>query len=268
MDFDGPLLARKRAVLPQWGISDGENHVTDNRTAQYRKRVMPRDLVSFRVLIKETDLWVSVEQDLSDETEDIVFNLRHQIESYIGSHPEFLSTLKPYPSDPLAPPIIKEMIHWAEKVGVGPMASVAGAIAQETALGLLRFSRQVVVENGGDIYLKLNHSAQVAIHAGDSPLSRKFGLQFAPKVMPLGICTSSGTVGHSLSGGKADAVCVVSPSAYLADGAATALGNRIKSSADIEDGISWAKAISGILGGVVIIREKMAVWGDLELTRL
>lgn len=236
--------------------------------SHYRKRVRSKGLVSFRILIKETDLWVSAESELAREAEALVFDLRYQVESYIQSHPEFLTTLKPYPADRLAPQMIKEMIRYTRDLGVGPMASVAGAIAQETAKGLLQFSEQVVVENGGDIYLQMNHPARVAIHAGESLLSQKFGLLVSPDMMPLGICTSSGTVGHSLSMGKADAVCLVSPSAYLADGAATALGNRIKGPADLETAISWARNIKGILGGVVIIKEKMAVWGDLELIRL
>jgi len=236
--------------------------------SHYRERVQTEGLLSFRILIKETDLWVSAECELSEETKGYVFNLRYQLESYIHSHPEFLTTLKPYPNDRFAPWIIKEMIRQTKVSGVGPMASVAGAIAQETARELLRYSEQVVVENGGDIYLKTNHPARVAIHAGDSPLSGKVGLMIPRSMMPLGICTSSGTVGHSLSTGNADAVCLVSPSAYLADATATALGNRIKGPANLETAISWAKRINGILGGVVIIGEKMAVWGDLELIRI
>jgi len=236
--------------------------------SHYRKRVRSKDLSSFRVLIKETDLWVSAERELVKETEAIVFNLRYQIESYIQSHSAFLTTLEPYPIDPFASQIIQEMINRTRDVGIGPMASVAGAIAQETVKGLLQFSQQVVVENGGDIYLKMNHPARVAIHAGESPLSQKLGLLISPDMMPLGICTSSGKIGHSLSMGKADAVCLVSPSAYLADGAATALGNRIKGPEDLETAIAWADNIQGILGGVVIIEDRMATWGNIELIKL
>lgn len=236
--------------------------------SHYRKRVRSKDLLSFRVLIKETDLWVSAERALVKETEAIVFNLRYQIESYIQSHPAFLTTLESYPIDPFAPQIIQEMINRTRDVGIGPMASVAGAIAQETVKGLLQYCQQVVVENGGDIYLNMNHPARVAIHAGESPLSQKLGLLISPDMMPLGICTSSGKIGHSLSMGKADAVCLVSPSAYLADGAATAVGNRIKEPEDLEAAINWAGNIQGILGGVVIIKDRMATWGDIELIRI
>ena len=86
--------------------------------------------------------------------------------------------------------------------------------------------------------------------------------------MPVGICTSSGTLGHSLSHGKADAVCIVSPSAVLADGAATALCNRIRDSGDLEKISQWAEEIQGLFGGVAILKDHMASWGKIELIPL
>jgi hypothetical protein len=108
----------------------------------------------------------------------------------------------------------------------------------------------------------------VALYAGRSPLSGKIGLLIPVRQMPLGVCSSSGTVGHSLSMGTADAVCLVSGSAALADGAATAVGNRIRQPADLEAAGEWARAIEGILGGVVILKDRMIVWGDVELVDL
>ena len=104
--------------------------MTEYTERTYRKRVNAGDLVSFHVAVKETDLWVSADQNLEKETRDLVLNQRHQLENYIGIHPDFLTTLKPYPEDPYAPPMIKEMIETTRDLGVGPMASVAGAIAQ------------------------------------------------------------------------------------------------------------------------------------------
>ena len=171
------------------------------------------DLVSFQVRVKETDLWVSTGERLEKETRDLVLHARHQIESYISSHPDFLTTLKPYPDDPLAPPVVKEMISATRPSGVGPMASVAGAIAEFVGQGLLKSTGQVIVENGGDIFLMAKRPVTVSIFAGASPLSEKLGLLIPTGQMPLGVCTSSGTVGHSLSLGAADAACVLSASA-------------------------------------------------------
>ncbi|MFC1534572.1 UPF0280 family protein [Thermodesulfobacteriota bacterium] len=242
-------------------MSDHEGH-------PYRKRIRTADLVSFNIAIKETDLWVSSDGDIKKETKDLVLDHRYQLESYIQSHPGFLTTLQPYPEDPYAPPIVKEMILSTRDIGVGPMASVAGAIAQFVTLGLLELTDQVIVENGGDIYLKVDRDVTVSIFAGESPLSEKVGLIVPARNMPLGICSSSGSVGHSLSMGSADVICLLSSSAILADGAATALGNKVKVKKDLDKVAEWANRIQGIKGGVAIMGDRMATWGDLELVGL
>ena len=234
----------------------------------YRKRVSLKDLVYFQVAIKETDLWVGADMNLEEETRDLVFNCRHQLEKYIGLRPEFATTLLPCQEDPYAPPVVREMIRATRELGVGPMASVAGVIAQYVGEGLLKFTEQVIVENGGDIFLKANRPVTISILAGNSLLSEKFGLLIPMRNMPLAVCSSSAKVGHSLSMGIADVVCLLSPSAALADGAATALGNRIKRQSDLEKVAVWAGEIGGIIGGVVIVADRMATWGDIELAEL
>ena len=242
--------------------------MSDIKGHAYRKRIRAKDLVSFRVAVKETDLWVSADRDLEKETRDLIFDYRHQLESYIQSHPEFLTTLQPYPEDPFAPPMVREMIQTTRSIGVGPMASVAGAIAQSVANGLLELTGQVIVENGGDIFLKVNRQVTVSVFAGESPLSEKIGLIVPTRQMPLGICSSSGSVGHSLSKGAADVICLLSSSAVLADGAATAIGNRVRIKKDLERVAEWSDEIGGIIGGVAIIGDMMATWGDIELVGL
>lgn len=150
--------------------------------------------------------------------------------------------------------------------GVGPMASVAGAIAQAVAVALKPFSDSVIVENGGDCYLDLIEPTTVGIFAGpDSPFTDKIALKFAPNRFPLGICTSSGTVGHSLSFGKADAVTVVSPDAALADATATRLGNLVNTPADIHKALELAPGIPYIEGILIAVKDKIGIWGNLEL---
>jgi hypothetical protein len=250
-----------------WVVEKGFN-VTAYGERFYRKRISPRDLVSFHVVVKETDLWVSADLNLEKQTRDLVFQCRHQLETYIDSHPEFVTSLLPYGEDAYAPPMVKDMIAVTTKLGVGPMASVAGAIAQYVASGLLKFTDQVIVENGGDIFLKANRPATVSIFAGTSPLSERFGVLIPERHMPLGVCSSSAMVGHSLSLGIADVVCILSSSATLADGAATALGNRIKRKTDLDKIAEEISDIEGILGAVVIVEDSMATWGDVELVEL
>lgn len=238
------------------------------RERTYRKSVKAPGLVSFQVAVKETDLWVSAGKQLESETRDLILDARHQIETYIESHPYFLTTLTPLRDDPTAPPLVKEMIESVRSVGVGPMASVAGAIAQFVGKGLLGLTDQVIVENGGDIFLKVDRDITASVFAGGSPLSGKIGVVAASRQMPLGICTSSGTVGHSYSVGVADAACVLSPSATFADGAATALGNMMKGVKDLERIGDWASSIRGIVGCLVIIGDRMAIWGDVRLAAI
>lgn len=145
------------------------------------------------------------------------------------------------------------------------MASVAGAIAEFVGSELSAFSPEIIVENGGDIYLKSSKTRLVGIYAGKSPLTGKIGLEINGQDTPLGICTSSGTVGHSLSFGKADAVVVLSKSATLADAAATAIGNLIVEPDDIPKGIEFAKGIEGLKAVIIIKDDDMGLRGEVKI---
>lgn len=234
----------------------------------YRRRVHAADLIGFELKVRETDLWIGAAGNLEREARDLVFEARHQVESYIDAHPEFLHALTPCAEDNLAPPVVRDMILASRRTGVGPMASVAGAIAEYVGRGLLRWTDRVVVENGGDVFLHLQRSVTVDVFAGPSRVSDRIGLAVPALGMPVGVCTSSGTLGHSLSMGKADAVCVVSKRTALADSAATALGNLIRTQRDLEAAAQWAAGIKGISGTVMIVGKALAAWGDVELVAL
>jgi hypothetical protein len=234
----------------------------------YRNLVKTDDLVKFEIIVKETDLLVRANRDLFQETRESVLKYRRQIEGYIETSPEFQRSLIPLKEDPYAPEIVREMIRTSQLAQVGPMAAVAGAMAESVSEDLIKLSEEVIVENGGDIYLATSRERTIGIFAGDSPLSLKIGIVIGPEDSPLGVCTSSGTVGHSLSFGKADAVCILSKSAALADAAATAIGNIVKEKNDIELGLERGKEIEGVLGMFIIVGEKMGVWGNVNLTRL
>ena len=164
-----------------------------------------------------------------------------------------------------SPKIVKAMAAATAKVGVGPMAAVAGAIAEFVGEELLAYSPEVIIENGGDIYIKSLKKRTIGIYAGNSPLTGKIGLEIEAKDTPVGVCTSSGTVGHSLSFGKADAATVIARSATLADAAATALGNIVKTPEDVTKAIAFARNIEGIKGVVIIIGDRMGIWGGVKI---
>jgi len=160
------------------------------------------------------------------------------------------------------------MLAAGSEAGIGPMAAVAGAIAEFVGNRLQVLSEELIIENGGDIFLKSRQERCVAVFAGDSPLSGRVALKIAPSDRPSGICTSSGTVGHSLSFGRADAVCILSESPTLSDAAATAVGNVVKAKADISLGIERAQSIRGVQGVLIIIGDRLGLWGKMEIVRL
>ncbi|MEA3454817.1 MAG: UPF0280 family protein [Candidatus Caldatribacteriota bacterium] len=233
---------------------------------KYRNLIEGKDLIPFQVKEAESDLYIRANQELSFYTRQMLSNFRGQIESYIDSHPTFKSTLLPYSQDKKAPEIIKSMIYTTALCGVGPMAAVAGAIAEFVGKELLNYSSEVIVENGGDIFIKSNKVRKVSIFAGSSPFSQRIILKIEAKENYIGICTSSGMVGPSLSFGQADAVTVISDSVLLADSAATAVGNIINTRKDIEKGLIYAQKIKGVKGVVIIKDDKIGLWGDINFT--
>jgi len=230
----------------------------------YRNSIAAHDLVSFHVSVRETDLHISADQDLSELALASVIKHRNYLESYIKLHPDFLISLLPVPGDRFAPGIVRDMTAAGIAAQVGPMAAVAGAMAQFVGKDLLDRCENVIVENGGDIYMKSSTERRVSIFAGDSPLSQKLILRITTEDMPLGVCTSSATVGPSLSFGRADAVCVLSPSASLADAAASLIGNQVKKPGDIKKALKLGSEITGVRGIVIIMGEAMGAWGQIQ----
>jgi hypothetical protein len=236
-----------------------------NRFYRYHHQA-PKGWESFQVKYRETDLWIRARGNLEREAAQAALSCRIQLEGYIADHGDFLRSLAPLPDDPLAPALVRRMLKAGITAGVGPMASVAGAIAQAVGEALKPFSDSVIVENGGDCFLDLNEETTVGIFAGPaSPFTGKIAIKLGAGRFPIGICTSSGTIGHSLSFGKADAVTAISPDAALADAAATRLGNMVKTQADINRALELAPAIPSIEAVLILIKDKMGAWGDIEI---
>jgi ApbE superfamily uncharacterized protein (UPF0280 family) len=231
----------------------------------YRHWIESKNLIALNVTEKETDLYILATSNLQRKAQRLVLKYRQQLERYIEKNPDFQTSLEPITVSRNAPMIVKEMAEAGQKAGVGPMAAVAGAIGEYVGKELLGFSPEIIVENGGDIFLKILNKRVVGIYAGDSPLTGKIGMEIKPQDTPLGICTSSGTVGHSLSRGKADAVVALAASAALADAAATAIGNKVKKVSDIDIALGFASNIGGLRGVVIIIGGRVGVWGEIKL---
>jgi ApbE superfamily uncharacterized protein (UPF0280 family) len=238
----------------------------------YSNRKIYRDLSGrqkmfpFRVTAGETDLFIQTsEKGLESVAEEIVNTTREIIKKYIENNPEFETSFSPLPFDKNSDKIIRKMLSESEKAGLGPMATVAGCLAEETGLNLLNFCDEVIIENGGDIFIKSDIPFITGIYAGpNSPFSNKIGLKFNYN-HPVGICTSSGTLGHSASFGKADAVCVIAKSAYTADAFATSLCNMVKTDNDIIKALEHAKTQNDIEGVLIIKGDKTGARGNIEI---
>ena len=238
----------------------------ENRT--YRRKHQKAGLVSFDITVKETNLNIQAQTDLSAQAIRATLKYRQYIETHILQTPKFATALSPLPLPGIAPAIVMDMMEAARAANVGPMAAVAGAMAEYVGKDLLDLSHEVVVENGGDIFIKSDTETVFSIYAGDSPLSMTTGILVEKQNTPFAMCTSSGTLGHSKSFGAADAASVVATSCSLADAAATALCNMVKTDKDIEKAINFGKQIQGIQGIVIIKGKQIGLWGDLKLVRL
>ena len=189
---------------------------------------------------------------------------RTQLEDYIVAHPKFGWTLKPYPA-PETPLVAKLMALAGEKADVGPMAAVAGVLADLAVKDMLAAGCEVaVVEDGGEVSAVSNVPIDVALAAGDDALSKRFGFRLTE--FPIGVATSSGRFSHALSFGDAEAATVFCRESGLADAGATAVGNAVKGEdfqAGIESGINVAKAIAGVEGVFILYKGNVGTWGKI-----
>ena len=238
----------------------------------YRTQFNTERFTGFEISYLETDLWIGVNPGAFQlEMKNVAFakikSLRYKFDEYIQLEPFFKKSLKPFQPTGIAPAEAVEMAVAAEKAGIGPMSAVAGLFAREVGEEILKnFSvEELIVENGGDIYVLLKSELTLSVFAGDSILSERIGLVIPSEKQKLGICTSAGTVGPSLSYGKADAVVVICEDVLLADAFATAFGNKVKSAADVEKVIKYSEKYPEILSLLIICEDKIGIRGDYEM---
>lgn len=203
----------------------------------------------------------------SDRYEQVVREIIEQrkiLSDHIQRQPEFLSALEPVHPLPGVPDIVERMYSASQKTGIGPMAAVAGVTAQMAAeAALYAGASEAIVENGGDIYISSHSTAIIGLYAGENPLSGKLGLAVDVKDMPIGICSSSAKMGHSLSFGSCDLATVTSDNAALADAAATLACNRVTDANQIDPVMESILQIPGIRGILIIKDDKIGMSGKL-----
>ena len=186
------------------------------------------------------------------------------LEDYIKRHADFRRSLEPLELLPGAPEVAERMARAARLVGVGPMAAVAGAMAQSAAqAGLQAGAAEAIVENGGDIYLKAAKPVIIALVTGAAKLAARLALALKPEETPISICSSSGKMGHSMSLGKCDLATVVAADAALADAAATAAANLVRTIEDVDPALERIAAIAGVDGVIIVKDDRIGLAGNL-----
>ncbi|MBN2897236.1 MAG: UPF0280 family protein [Clostridia bacterium] len=230
----------------------------------YRRYVAPEQIQNFNITIFESDLQIYTDGDLEDVLKVELKKLRETIEAYIQIYPEFNASLKPIkvlPSDPL---IIKHMKEASKKLGVGPMATVAGAVSHYLGLMFYKETKELIIENGGDLFVYSIQNKRVLLHGGAHSKVNNLSIEIDSNELPIGICTSSGKLGHSLSFGKCDAVTVISKDTLVADAAATAFGNLLIDKSKIKDVLNYSRTFKDISGVIAIVDDQMGAWGNFE----
>lgn len=237
---------------------------------RYREQHSPyADEARFQVVVGETDLWVAAKEDLSREIAVFAAGLRGEIQAYMALAPEFRTSFVPIDVLPEAPEVVKRMAAGARLAGVGPFAAVAGTIAQMIAEHFKARSPEMLVENGGDIYIQGRRERVVGL-LPDVNNEAMLGLRLAGSALPLAVCSSSASIGHSLSFGRGELATTIAPDGAFADAAATALCNMLQTPDDVPLAVNQAKtwARYGLKGVFVQCGESLGMWGDFELVSL
>ncbi len=189
---------------------------------------------------------------------------RQVLDEYIHCHEEFLTSFAPVELRPGAPDVAQRMARAARRVGVGPMAAVAGSMAQLAAEAALRAGTdEAIIDNGGDICLCVTAPATIGLHTGTAGLGDRLAFAVSPDETPVAICSSSGTMGHSTSLGRCDLATVVAPDAALADAAATLAANLVRTVEDIDAALERIVAIEGIQGVLIVKDDRVGLAGRL-----
>ncbi len=238
----------------------------------YREHTDSKRWQSFEVKVETSDLLIRTGANSSLAKSEMfeiavakVRALRKEIREHIEERESFMTSFDPLEEAVTGSRAVSMMYRASESAGVGPMAAVAGTIAQLVGSDLAEYTDEVIVENGGDTWMKLSGSATISIYSGDLYFRDRIALRLEPGNTPCGISTSSGKIGPSLSFGKADSATAISHNAALADAAATLLCNLVKSPEDAEEAVNRVSGIKGVKGLLVIYSDNMAAWGDIEL---
>jgi ApbE superfamily uncharacterized protein (UPF0280 family) len=224
--------------------------------------------LDFEFRIQQTYMRLqSDNEDSFSYAKSAVSHNRNLLENYIENHPDFLTALEPLEIDHSAPELIRNMMRAGITANVGPMAAVAGGLSEVATEAMMRAKcKFALANNGGDISIKGENNVKVGLYGGEDSIAGNVVFSIKPEDLPLGICTSAGVLGHSISFGDSDAVVIFCRSAFLADAAATSVANFVKQTdpeGTIQNALEIAEDIEGVLGCMIFIGDKVGTAGWL-----
>jgi ApbE superfamily uncharacterized protein (UPF0280 family) len=245
-------LALLRIYAFYWENSEYLRVLESSRSSILRKR-----LIKVRQRFRESN--ILFQSDRADAIDAAIEEIKHnrlELETYIKLHPYFAEALQPILVDPMSPLIVRRMAEATAKADVGPMAAVAGALADLAVGAMIRAGALVsIVEDGGEISAVSAEPFTVGLYAGQNALDHSLGFRVNPSDCPIGIATSSATVSHAISFGEADAATIFADNATLADAAATAACNAVignDTAKSIELGLETAKKLPFVRGALIV----------------
>jgi ApbE superfamily uncharacterized protein (UPF0280 family) len=231
----------------------------------YRRNISAAGKYSYRLRYKYTDIYITSDRDISGKISQPVITFYSQLENVLSSDKQFGKSITPLSIKKDYPPAVKEMCLSSSIFNVGPMAAVAGAVCDTIAESLKDDCNFLMIENGGDVYIKSSEDIRAGLFTGSRHFPQNINIVISSQAMPCGLCSSSGMMGHSLSLGKSDLVTVMSETSAIADSAATAIANAINSKPDVDKAIKKYSKYEQVRGLIIIKDDRLAIWGDLQL---
>ena len=222
-------------------------------------------IYKYHFLEKESDVTLISESKTAIlKAKEHLLRNRLILEKFIKKNETFLTSLLPIKIKTEFE-IINLMSEASVLCDVGPMAAVAGAFA-DLMLQSMNSPEVALVENGGEIAIETKEALKIALFAGYNQLNLNLGFLIQEKDCPIGIGTSSATIGHAISLGQADAVTIFASNATLADAAATRVANEVKGfniEKSIKDALDIAENLEGVKGAFICRGNKVGQVGNL-----
>jgi ApbE superfamily uncharacterized protein (UPF0280 family) len=221
------------------------------------------EFVTSGIEIQETAATIAAERRFIGGAVDAIKMARRDIERQIRKDRFFLTTLEPYDSGSCTSETTARMCAATKQAGVGPMAAVAGAIAQAALDAMIAEGcRHAWVDNGGDVALVLESPLTLEIFTTPGS-SKAFAFELRTTGRAMGICSSSGRLGHSISFGDSDIAVTIADDAVVADAFATALGNEVKDETSLNKCFDILRSAKAVKGGLAMIDGAVAMYGEV-----